>query len=149
MGTTKKSNHTRGRTENIVSREFINQARRNRQMVGGGMRQAGIMAAAGIVALRTMIDRLSEDHDNAWRLAEGIEKLQFEIDMETVQTNMVFFEVPSQMIDANKLVQDLGKSGVRVNPPSGRRVRMVTHCGVSREDIDFTLQSIKEVIGRE
>jgi threonine aldolase len=133
----------------VARKEFLNEARRNRQMVGGGMRQAGIMAAAGIVALRTMIDRLSEDHDNARRLAEGIEELGFEIDMDTVQTNMVFFEVPLEMIDAKKFGQDLDKLGVRLNPPRGRRVRMVTHYGVTREDIDYTLQSIKKVIGRQ
>ncbi len=69
--------------------------------------------------------------------------------MDTVQTNMVFFEVPSKMIAANKLVQDLDNLGVRVNPPRGRRVRMVTHYGVTREDIDYTLESIREVIGRQ
>jgi threonine aldolase len=132
----------------VANREFIERARKNRQMVGGGMRQAGIMAAAGIVALRTMIDRLSEDHDNARALADGMAKLGFEIDMETVQSNMVFFEVPSEMIDAKELVQDLDKLGVRVNPPKGRRVRMVTHYGVTREDIDYTLQSVRQVIGR-
>jgi len=133
----------------VANREFIERARKNRQMIGGGMRQAGIMAAAGIVALRTMIDRLSKDHDNARALAEGMAKLGFEIDMETVQTNMVFFEVPSEMMNAERFVQDLGKLGVRVNPPKGRRVRMVTHYGVTREDIDYTLQSVKQVIGRE
>ena len=133
----------------VANREFIERARRNRQMVGGGMRQAGIMAAAGIVALRTMIDRLSEDHDNARGLAEALSKLGFEIDMEMVQTNIVFFNVPSEMIDAKKFVQDLGKLGVRVNPPAGRRVRVVTHYGITREDIDYTLQSVKKVIERE
>jgi len=130
----------------VANREFIERARRNRQMVGGGMRQAGIMAAAGIVALRTMIDRLSEDHINARALAEALFKLGFEIDMETVQTNIVFFNVPSEMIDAKKLVQELGKLGVRVNPPVGRRVRMVTHHGITREDIDYALQSIKTLL---
>ena len=61
---------------------------------------------------------------------------------------MVFFEVPPEMIDAKEFVQDLDKLGVRVNPPRGRRVRMVTHYGVTREDIDYTLQEIKEVIER-
>jgi len=106
----------------VARKEFINHARKNRQMVGGGMRQAGIMAAAGIVALPTM---------------------------KTVQTNMVFFEVPSEMMDANTFVRGLDKLGVRVNPSRGRRVRMVTHYGVTREDIDYTLQSVKEVIGRQ
>jgi threonine aldolase len=132
----------------VASREFIGRVRKNRQMVGGGMRQAGIMAAAGVVALRTMIDRLSEDHDNARALADGLVELGFEIDMETVQTNMVFLEVPSEMMEAKKFVQDVGELGVRVNPPIGRRVRMVTHYGITREDIEYALQSVKEVIGR-
>jgi len=132
----------------VANREFIGRARKNRQMVGGGMRQAGIMAVAGVVALRTMIDRLSEDHDNARALADGLVELGFEIDMETVQTNMVFLEVPSEMMEAKKFVQDVGTLGVRVNPPIGRRVRMVTHYGITREDIEYALQSVKEVIGR-
>ena len=132
----------------VANREFIKGARKNRQMVGGGMRQAGIMAAAGAVALRTMIDRFAEDHDNARVLAEGLLQLGLEIDMEAVQTNMVFFRVPSEMMDAKKFVQDLGKSGVRVNPPAGRRIRMVTHYGITREDIEYTMQAVKEVIGR-
>jgi threonine aldolase len=132
----------------VADREFIERARRNRQMVGGGMRQAGIMAAAGIVALRTMIGRLSEDHANARVLAEGLFELGLEIDMEAVQTNMVFLEVPSEMMDVNDFVRDLGDLGVRVNPPAGRRVRMVTHYGITREDVEYTIQAVRNVIRR-
>jgi threonine aldolase len=131
----------------VGDREFIERARRNRQMVGGGMRQAGIMAAAGIVALQTMIDRLSEDHANARVLAEGLFELGLEIDMEAVQTNMVFLEVPSEMTEAREFVQDLGDLGVRVNPPAGRRVRMVTHYGITREDVEYTIQAARKAIG--
>jgi threonine aldolase len=131
----------------VADRDFIERARRNRQMVGGGMRQAGIMAAAGIVALRTMVDRLSEDHDNARALAGALFELGFEIDMEAVQTNIVFLKVPSEMMDAKKFVHDLGKIGVWVNPPTGRRIRMVTHHGITREDIEYTVESVREVIG--
>jgi threonine aldolase len=66
--------------------------------------------------------------------------------METVQTNIVFLEVPSEMMDAKKFVNDLGKIGVRVNPPTGRRIRMVTHYGITREDIEYTVESVREVI---
>jgi threonine aldolase len=130
----------------VGDREFIARARKNRQMVGGGMRQAGIMAAAGIVALRTMIDRLAEDHENARALALGLFELGLEIDMEAVQTNMVFLRVPSEMMEATTFVQGLGKLGVRVNPPPGRRVRMVTHYGITREDIEYSVQAVREVI---
>lgn len=129
----------------VASKEFIKHARKNRQMVGGGMRQAGIMAAAGLVALNTMISRLSEDHENSRRLAEGLVKIGFEIDMETVQTNMVFLQVPLGMMDPKKFVQELDKLGVRLNPPIGRRIRMVTHYGITREDIEYTLQAAEEI----
>ena len=131
----------------VADREFIERARKNRQMVGGGMRQAGIMAAAGVVALRTMIDRLSEDHANAGVLARELFELGLEIDMEAVQTNMVFLEVPPEMMEARKFVQDLGELGVRVNPPAGRRVRMVTHYGITREDVEYTIRAVRNVIG--
>ncbi len=132
----------------IVGRkEFIERARKNRQMVGGGMRQAGIMAAAGIVALRTMIERISEDHENARVLAGELFELGFEIDMEAVQTNIVFVEVPSELMDAKQFVHHLGNLGVKVNPPRGRRVRMVTHYGITRGDIEYAIEAVKRVIG--
>jgi threonine aldolase len=94
-----------------------------------------------------MIDRLSEDHANARVLAEGLFELGLEIDMEAVQTNMVFLEVPSEMMEAKEFVQDLGDLGVRVNPPAGRRVRMVTHYGITREDVEYTIQAARKAIG--
>lgn len=130
----------------VGSKEFISRARKNRQMVGGGMRQAGIMAAAGIVALHTMIDRLSEDHENAKALAQGLLKLGLRIDMETIQTNMVFFELPSEMGDAKDFVQELDKMGAKANPPSKGRIRMVTHYGITAKDIEFTIQAAQGVL---
>lgn len=125
---------------------FIARARKNRQMVGGGMRQAGIMAAAGIVGLNTMIDRLAEDHENAKILAHGLMDLGIGLDMESVQTNMVFFDVPADAGDAAGFVEKLKAHGVRVNPPAERRVRMVTHYGIARNDIEAALKAVKEVL---
>jgi len=68
--------------------------------------------------------------------------------MEAVQTNTVFSHVPSDMMEAKQFVHSLGRLGVRVNPPVGRRVRMITHYGITREDIEYTMQVVKEVIGR-
>lgn len=121
----------------VGSKEFINKARKKRQMVGGGMRQAGIMAAAGIVALEEMIDRLEEDHEHAKILAEALFKLGMEIDKSTVQTNMVYFTVPQEMIEPWKLVIKLKEFGVLIGPPKGPRkeIRIVTHKDVSKEDI--------------
>lgn len=133
----------------VGGKDFIKRARKNRQMVGGGMRQGGIMAAAGIVALNSMVDRLAEDHANARALAGGLVELGLEIDMRTVQTNMVFLQVPSEVMDAKKFVEGLGKLGVRVNAPSGRRVRMVTHYGITRDDIEYTMQAAQRVVGRQ
>ena len=130
----------------VADRGFIERARKNRQMVGGGMRQAGIMAAAGIVGLQTMVARLSEDHANAGTLADGLIRLGFEIDKGLVQTNMVFFEIP-EINDAQKFVLDLARLGVRVNPPrKGRRVRMVTHYGITGEDIGYTIHVVKQLL---
>lgn len=132
----------------VGSKEFIGRARKKRQMVGGGMRQAGIMAAAGVVALDKMIDRLEEDHKNAKVLAEGLANLGMEIDMETVQTNIVFFKVPPSLMDATKLTEGLKAAGVLIGTPKGNRIRVVTHKDISMEDISETLKCFRRVFGR-
>jgi len=112
------------------------------------MRQAGIMAAAGIIALEEMIDRLKEDHENAKILAEGLSALGMKIDMSTVQTNMVFFTVPEDMIDPFELVEKLKESGVLFGPPKGpnKEIRVVTHKDVFKEDILEVIEKVKQVI---
>ena len=119
---------------------------KKRQMIGGGMRQAGLMAAAGIVALEKMIDRLEEDHEKAKILAEGLVELGFLIDMKTVQTNMVFFDVPASMIDPNTLVEKLKGKNVRIGSPKGNRIRVVMHKDVLKDDVFSVLQAFKEVV---
>ena len=128
--------------------EFIKRARKYRQMLGGGMRQAGFMAAAGVVALETMIDRLAEDHRNARILAEGLAEQRMEICMEAVQTNIVFFEVPEDLMDAGKLVEALAAREIHVSPPSrgSRRIRMVTHYGIDEADIREILAAVEEIV---
>lgn len=116
-------------------RDFVARARRWRQPIGGGMRQAGIMAAAGLVALDQMIDRLAVDHANARRLAGFVGEAGLNLDG-PVQTNLVFAEVPAGTMDAGALVAELGRRGVRINPPRGRRIRFVTHADVSAADIE-------------
>jgi threonine aldolase len=130
----------------VGSRDFIKEARRNRQMVGGGMRQAGVMAAAGIVALETMIDRLVEDHDNARLLAEGLIELGCRIDREAVQTNMVFFQLPPGRLKNDEFVQRLNETGLRVNRPRDARIRMVTHYGITKVDIQETLRAVRHLL---
>ena len=132
----------------VGSKAFIETARKKRQMLGGGMRQVGVMAAAGIVALEEMIDRLKEDHENAKILAEGLSASGMKIDMSIVQTNMVFFTVPEGKIEASELVEKLKESGVLIGPPKGlkKEIRVVTHKDVSKEDILEVIEKVKKVI---
>lgn len=125
----------------VGSKEFIAEARRNRQMIGGGMRQAGIVAAAGVVALESMISRLTEDHDNAKTLAEGLANLGFDVDMDAVQTNMVYMRMPEESeVDIATFADRLISAGVNVNRPWSPRIRLVTHYGIIEEDIQQTLR---------
>ncbi len=116
----------------LGSKEFLAEAHRYRKLMGGGMRQAGILAAAGIVALETMPQRLHEDHARARRLAEGIARLDgARVDMRRVQTNMVYVEVA----DAAALAARCEARGLRFNAVSSTSLRLVTHHQVSDDDI--------------
>jgi len=129
----------------VGTQRFIGQARRIRKMVGGGMRQAGIIAAAGIVALQSMVERLTEDHENAKRLADGIASIGYEIDLSTVQTNIVIFSVAGLKVYAPKLVAALGENGVKASAFGEQRVRLVTHFGIERADIDYTVDILAKL----
>jgi threonine aldolase len=125
------------------SEDFIARARRNRRMVGGGMRQAGILTAAGIVALDEMVDRLADDHANARHLAEGLAQIPgVEIDPSLVQTNILFWKHGG--IDSSALAGRLRERGVLCSMVHGR-LRMLTHYGIERDDIDHALETIREV----
>jgi threonine aldolase len=129
------------------SKETITRVRRNRRMVGGGMRQAGIIAAAGIVALESMVDRLKEDHDNAKRLAQGLARLPgITLDPTRIQTNIVIFGVKDRPAEA--LLEALKARGVLASLPERGKVRMVTHYGITGKDIDEAL-NVAEAITRE
>ncbi len=118
------------------SRELLTRALRWRKVTGGGMRQVGILAAAGIVALEHHVQRLAEDHANARRLAEGLQAVDgISVDLDEVQTNMVFARVEHGSPDA--LAEHLGRHGVLARP--GKVMRLVTHLDVSRDDVDRAL----------
>jgi threonine aldolase len=128
-------------------KEFIAQARRARKVLGGGMRQAGVIAAAGIVALETMVDRLAEDHANARRLAEGLAELPgIGIDPSKVQTNIVIFYLHRFDLGPDDLARRLLDRGVRLQPIGGRRLRAVTHYEVSAADIATALTELRSVL---
>jgi len=129
------------------SAEFVRKARRQRKMLGGGMRQAGILAAAGIVALETMAERLSEDHVNARRLAHGLEQVPgILFDPDQVQTNIIIFELTAGAVSPVEFVEGLSTLGVKLGAIGGRRLRAVTHCDVGQEDIDYALYAIQQVL---
>jgi threonine aldolase len=125
---------------------FIERARRFRKLLGGGMRQAGVIAAAGIVALETMVDRLGEDHDNARLLAEGLGGIEgIEIDLKRVQTNIVIFAVRHPTITASTLSRRLREERVLVHQISAESIRCLTHKDVSRADVERALAMIRKI----
>ncbi|MCD6504131.1 low specificity L-threonine aldolase [Candidatus Bathyarchaeota archaeon] len=127
--------------------EFIEKARRFRLMAGGGMRQAGIIAAPGIIALEKMIGRLREDHENARILAEGLSKIEgIRIDLEKVQTNIVLADISSLGVETDSFIKALYSRGVRTESLEKGKVRMVTHRGVTREDIEYAIRVFQEVV---
>jgi threonine aldolase len=129
------------------SKDFGQRARRQRKLLGGSMRQAGILAAAGIVALESMVDRLVEDHAHARRLAEGLARLPgIILDPGRVATNIVIFELSPEAVKPKELVERLAAWHVKVGAIGARRLRAVTHYGIEAEDIGYALRAIQEVL---
>jgi threonine aldolase len=127
--------------------DFIYHARRVRKMLGGGMRQAGIIAAAGVVALEQMIDRLAEDHVRARRLADGITAIPgLTIDLARVQTNIIFFDVVQDRLAPQEIVARLRERGVLMSYYPGEGFRAVTHCWIDDQGIEKTLEALKEAL---
>ena len=130
------------------SADFIARARRWRKMVGGGMRQAGIIAAAGIVALERMVDRLADDHANARRLAEGVAGLRgLRVDLASVQTNIVIFHVDRPR-GVEELEQGCAARKVKIHAIGATSIRCVTHKDVDGDDIQRTLDALGEITAR-
>lgn len=131
------------------SKEFIQRARWMRQRIGGGMRQAGHMAAAGIVALETMMGRLHEDHENARRLVDGLLKIDPSlVEPTSGQTNIVQLRLEGVGITAERLVNALLERGIKIKPIGEYACRMITHWGIGPEDVDRAVREIAAVLGR-
>jgi len=125
--------------------EFVEKARKWRKMVGGGMRQAGVIAAAGIVALQEMVSRLAEDHANAKQLAYGLSHIPgITVWPDRTQTNIVMFESPID-VPVGEFIQQLDMLGVKVGYRGGLRFRAVTNRMVSEADIDEALERISQL----
>ena len=126
------------------SKDFVTRARKLRKMVGGGMRQAGVIAAAGIIAIEKMVPRLAEDHANAKKLALGIASIKC-MSVEPAQTNIVMFEPPANM-GAPVFIKLMQGVGVLFTYPGGHRVRATTHRMIRPAEIDEALKRIKEAV---
>jgi len=130
------------------SREFISEARRVRKVLGGGMRQTGIIAAAGIVALEKMMKRLADDHANARRLAVGIAGISgLKVDLENVRTNIIVFHLENNGLTEDDFMARLEERGVKFLCRGSCEFRMVTHHGITAQDIDLALEILKDAVG--
>ena len=132
----------------VGSRDFIEHGRVLRKMLGGGMRQVGVLAAAALVALEEGPKRLHVDHDNARLLAEGLAQIPgIGVQPDKVQTNIVLYDVGATGLGSTQFLKRLAERQVLGGPVDARRVRMVTHLDVDRNDIEQALRIIGEVVG--
>jgi threonine aldolase len=116
-------------------------------MFGGGMRQAGIIAAAGIYALDHHLERLKEDHQNARRLALGLKEMKgVSIDPGQVETNIIISSIADPGMTAPQMAEAMKKNGVLIHPIGKTQIRLVTHLDVSHEDIEVALEAFRKVL---
>jgi len=131
----------------LGTREFIDQAHRYRKMWGGGMRQVGILAAAGLYALDHHIERLAQDHENAKKLALILAKLPFmHVDLQAIETNIIMVDLDKTVVQTHTLIAAMRENGVLGNAVSASRMRLVTHLDISSEDIDQAGLLIKNTV---
>lgn len=129
--------------------DFIREARRNRKVVGGGMRQAGVLAAAGVAALTEMVDRLIDDHATARRLVRGLADVPgLSVRPGAVTTNIVYMDIEKEGMTAQALSGALEREGLRILPTGPFQLRAVTQYHVTAEDIDRALEKTRTVMGR-
>ena len=128
-------------------RDFIEEARRARKVLGGGMRQAGILAAAGIVALTEMVERLAEDHDNARQLAKGLAGVEgLAVDPESVKTNIVYIDIIRNNVSSSDLADRLSREGVLLLPTGPRQMRAVSNYHITADDVKYAVRVIRHEI---
>lgn len=128
-------------------KEFIDRARKNRKLLGGGMRQAGVLAACGIISLTKMVGRLAEDHDNARFLADRVNEIPgLSVKMDTVQTNIVMVDIDRPGLSGAELAGRMRERGVWANAMGPQRVRLVTHNDVGRDDVIEAARRLAEIM---
>jgi len=129
------------------SRSFIEKARKGRKLMGGGMRQAGFLAAAGLVALKKMTHRLGEDHENAQLLGRELAKIPgVKVFLEDIQINMVFFDMRETGDDGSRLVEKLYRENIKINGPENGIMRFVTNYWVTKDDVLHVAEVMKKVL---
>jgi len=128
------------------SKDFIYEARRVKQRFGGGWRQAGVIAAPAIIALEKMVKRLPEDHENAERIRIGLEAMGIKVDRRGIMTNIVNADLSPVGMDATSLAESLNQSGIKVKICTQSTIRLVTHKDIDRQDIQFVLAKIGEIV---
>lgn len=128
-------------------RDFIDKARKKRKLLGGGLRQVGILAAAGLVALQEMIPQLKVDHKNAAFMGEELSKIPgIEVNKEDTHINMVFFNMQGTGLSSDKLVAEFYNRGIKINGEEHGLMRFVTHNWISEKDIEFVISSLKDIL---
>ena len=129
------------------TKDFIHRARRNRKALGGGMRQAGVLAAAGIVALKTMPERIIDDHESARNLAEKISKVDgVTIDLDRVKTNIIYFSLDHPKIDSALFLKKMAEKKIHFFELGPSWFRLVTHAGVSRDDVTYVVREFDRIL---
>ena len=129
------------------NKDFIEKARRNRKALGGGMRQAGVLAAAGLVALEKMTDRIIDDHENARTLAEGISNIDgIRINLDRVKTNIIYFSLDHPKVGGALLLEKMVEQNIHFFELGPSWFRLVTHAGVSKDDIDDIVREFERIL---
>tara|TARA_B100001123_G_scaffold51920_1_gene54000 strand:+ start:245 stop:1279 length:1035 start_codon:yes stop_codon:yes gene_type:complete len=128
-------------------KDFIEKARRNRKALGGGMRQAGVLAAAGLVALEKMTDRIIDDHKNARALAEGISNIEgISINLNRVKTNIIYFSLDHPKVGGASLLEEMAEKNIHFFELGPSWFRLVTHAGVSKGDVDDVVGEFERIL---
>ena len=129
------------------NKDFICKARYIRKALGGGMRQSGILASAGIYSFDNMIERLEEDHSNAKLLAEGLSEIdEIKIDLTKIYTNIIFFNLKNTPIKDDELISYLFNNNIKIDSKGNRKFRMVTHYGFEKNDISTVINQLKLIL---
>jgi threonine aldolase len=130
-------------------KSFIDRARKGRKLMGGGLRQSGFLAAAGLIALQTVRLRLGEDHQNARLMGEELAKIPgLDVNLENIHINMVYFTLPAEIVNGDQLVGELQQKGIKINPSENGLMRFVCHNWVKEKDVHYVADTLKELLAR-